>query len=76
MPALRMSISGKTQRQPQSLHEKGWVMNSHEAKNLNLKGLEDVRLGENSPLINIGILREAGHLEAWYIAMDAKPSMG
>lgn len=57
-------------------HQEGWVMNPHEAKKMNLKGLEDVRLGEKGPLINIGILHEEGHPEAWYIAMDAKPSPG
>jgi hypothetical protein len=56
--------------------QEGWVINSHEAKKLDLKGLEDVRLGEKGPLINVGILHEAGHSEAWYIAMDAKPTMG
>lgn len=55
-------------------HQEGWVMNAHEAKKMNLKGLEDVRLGEKGPLINVGILHEEGHPEAWYIAMDAKPS--
>lgn len=57
-------------------HQEGWVMNAHEAKKMNLKGIEDVRLGEKGPLINVGILHEPGHTEAWYIAMDAKPSMG
>lgn len=57
-------------------HQEGWVINSHEAKRLDLKGLENVRLGEKGPLINVGILHEAGHPEAWYIAMDAKPSVG
>lgn len=57
-------------------HQEGWVVNSHEAKRLDLKGLENVRLGEKGPLINVGILHEAGHPEAWYIAMDAKPSVG
>lgn len=55
-------------------HQEGWVMNAHEARKMNLKGLEDVRLGEKGPLINVGILHEEGHPEAWYIAMDAKPS--
>ena len=55
-------------------HQEGWVLNPHEAKKMNLKGLEDVRLGEKGPLINVGILHEAGHPEAWYIAMDSKPS--
>ena len=55
-------------------HQEGWVMNSHEAKKLGLKGVEDVRLGERGPLINVGILHEPGHTDAWYIAMDAKPS--
>lgn len=55
-------------------HQEGWVMNPHEAKKMNLKGLEDVRLGEKGPLIHVGILHEEGHTEAWYIAMDAKPS--
>lgn len=55
-------------------HEEGWILNSHEAKRLNLKGIEDVRLGEKGPIINVGILHEEGHPEAWYIAMDAKPS--
>jgi len=41
---------------------------------MNLKGLEGVRLGEKGPLINVGILHEEGHPEAWYIAMDVKPS--
>ena len=41
-----------------------------------LERLENVRLGEKGPLINVGILHEAGHPEAWYIAMDAKPSVG
>jgi hypothetical protein len=57
-------------------HQEGWVMNSHEAKKLDLKGLENVRLGEKGPMINVGILHEAGHPEAWYIAMDVKPSLG
>lgn len=56
-------------------HQEGWVLNSHEAKKMNLKGLEDVHLGEKGPLINVGILHEEGHPEAWYIAMDVKPSM-
>lgn len=56
--------------------QEGWIINSHEAKKLELKGLEGVRLGEKGPLINVGILHEAGHPEAWYIAMDAKPTMG
>ncbi|HEX9916488.1 MAG TPA: transposase [candidate division Zixibacteria bacterium] len=55
-------------------HQEGWVMNPHEAKKLDLKGLENVRLGEKGPLINVGILHESGHPEAWYIAMDDKPS--
>jgi len=55
-------------------HQEGWVMNPHEAKKLDLKGIENVRLGEKGPLINVGILHEAGHPEAWYIAMDNKPS--
>lgn len=55
-------------------HEEGWIINSHEAKKMNLKGLENVYLGENGPLINVGILHEEGHPEAWYIAMDVKPS--
>ncbi len=57
-------------------HQEGWVMNSHEAKKMNLKGIENVRLGEKGPLIHVGILHEEGHLEAWYIAMDVKPSTG
>ena len=55
-------------------HQEGWVMNAHEARKMKLKGLEDVRLGQKGPLINVGILHEEGHPEAWYIAMDAKPS--
>ena len=55
-------------------HQEGWVMNPHEAKKLDLKGIENVRLGEKGPLINVGILHEEGHPEAWYIAMDDKPS--
>ena len=55
-------------------HQEGWVINAHEAKKMKLKGLEDVRLGEKGPLINVGILHEEGHPEAWYIAMDVKPS--
>lgn len=51
-------------------------MNSHEAKKMNLKGLENVHLGENGPLINVGILHEEGHREAGYIAMNAKPTTG
>jgi len=47
-------------------HQEGWMINSHEAKRMNLKGLENVRLGENGPLINVGILHEKGHPEAWY----------
>lgn len=31
-------------------------------------------MGEKGPLINVGILHEEGHPEAWYIAMDAKPT--
>jgi hypothetical protein len=57
-------------------HQEGWVMNPHEAKKMKLKGLEGVRLGEKGPLINVGILHEEGHSEAWYIAMDTKPSAG
>jgi hypothetical protein len=57
-------------------HQEGWMMNAHEAKKMNLNGLEEVRLGEKGPLINVGILHEAGHPEAWYIAMDAKPTTG
>ena len=57
-------------------HQEGWVVNSHEAKKMKLKGLEDVRLGEKGPLINVGILHEEGHPEAWYIAMDATSSTG
>lgn len=57
-------------------HQEGWVINAHEAKKMSLKGLEDVRLGEQGPLINVGILHENGHVEAWYIAMDSKPSTG
>jgi len=34
----------------------------------------NMHLGENGPLINVGILHEKGHPEAWYIAMDVKPS--
>lgn len=55
-------------------HQEGWVMTPHEAKKMNLKGLEEVRLGEKGPLINVGLLHEEGHPEAWYIAMDVKPS--
>jgi hypothetical protein len=55
-------------------HEEGWVINSNEAKKLKLEGIEDVRLGENGPLINVGVLHEEGHPEAWYIAMDTTPS--
>jgi len=55
-------------------HQNGGVINAHESKKLNLKGLENVRLGETGPLINVGILHETGHPEAWYIAMDVKPS--
>lgn len=51
-------------------------MNYHEEKKMNLKGLGNVRLGEKGPLINVGILHEEEHPEAWYIAMDAKPSLG
>ena len=57
-------------------HQEGWVMTSQEAKKMNLKRLEEVRLGEKGPLINVGILHEEGHSEAWYIAMDARPTMG
>ena len=35
-------------------HQEGWVMTLHEAKKMNLKGLEEVRLGEKGPLINVG----------------------
>ncbi|HEX9830916.1 MAG TPA: transposase [Thermodesulfobacteriota bacterium] len=49
-------------------------MTPREAKTMNLKGIEDVHLGEQGPLINVGILHEEGHPEAWYIAMDGKPS--
>jgi len=55
-------------------HQEGWVMTPREAKTMNLKGIEDVHLGEQGPLINVGILHEEGHPEAWYIAMDGKPS--
>lgn len=57
-------------------HEDGWIINSHEAKKLDLKSLENVRLGERGALVNVGILHESGHPEAWYIAMDDKPSKG
>lgn len=42
-------------------------MNYHEEKKMNLKGLGNVRLGEKGPLINVGILHEEEHPEAWYI---------
>lgn len=57
-------------------HQDGWVINSHEAKKMKLKAVEDVRLGEKGPLINVGILHEEGHPEAWYIAMEDKPTTG
>lgn len=57
-------------------HQEGWVLTPHEAKKMNLKGLEEVRLGEKGPLINVGVLHEDGHPEAWYIAMDTKPTTG
>lgn len=56
-------------------HKEGWIMNAHEAKKMKLNGLQAVHLGEKGPLINVGILHEEGHPEAWYIAMDASPSM-
>jgi hypothetical protein len=55
-------------------HEDGWIINPHAAKKMKLNALENVRLGEKGPLINVGILQEKGHPEAWYIAMDPKPS--
>lgn len=57
-------------------HQEGWVVTPQEAKKMDLKGLESVRLGEKGPLIHVGILHEEGHKEAWYIAMDVKPSRG
>lgn len=55
-------------------HHEGWIMTSHEAHKLGLKEIEDVRLGEKGPMINVGILQEIGHPEPWFIAMDVKPS--
>lgn len=57
-------------------HEEGGVITSHEAKKMHMNGIEGVRLGEQGPLINVGILHESGHPEAWYIAMDVKPTPG
>ena len=57
-------------------HEEGGVMNAQEAKKLGLDKLENVRLGEKGPLIQVGLLHEAGHPEAWYIAMDTQPTLG
>jgi hypothetical protein len=57
-------------------HHDGWIMKPQEAHKLGLKEIEEVRLGENGPLINLGILQESGHPEPWFIAMDVKPSVG
>lgn len=55
-------------------HHEEWIMTPHEAHKLKLKELQDVRLGEKGPLINVGILQEPGHSEPWFIVMDGKPS--
>ena len=56
-------------------HEDGWELNANEAKNMGLRELEHVRLGGKGPELNVGILHEPGHPEAWFIAMDTKPSL-
>lgn len=56
-------------------HQDGWEINANEAKNMGLRELENIRLGEKGPILNVGILHEAGHPEAWFIAMDTKPSL-
>ena len=33
-----------------------------------------MHLGDKGPLINVGILREEGHPEAWFIVMDTQSS--
>lgn len=54
--------------------ETGGVINSREADRLGLKKIDGARLGEQGPIINVGILQEAGHSEPWFIAMDGNPS--
>ncbi len=46
-----------------------------EAKSMGLRELERVKLGEKGPELNVGILHEPGHPEAWFIAMDTKPCL-
>lgn len=57
-------------------HHEGWIMTPGEAHKLRLKEIQEVRLGEKGPLVNVGILQEPGHPEPWFIAMDTKPSVG
>lgn len=51
-------------------HEDGWELNATEAKNMGLRELAHVKLGEKGPELNVGILHEPGHPKAWFIAMD------
>ena len=55
-------------------HENGGVIKPKEAYALGLKKIENTRLGEKGPIINVGILHEAGHPEPWFIAMDVNPT--
>ena len=54
----------------------GALITPQKAHQLGLKELEKVRLGENGPTIQVGIIQEAGHPEPWFIAMDQKPTQG
>jgi len=57
------------------IHDDGWEINANEARNMGLRELEYIKLGEKGPKLNVGILHEPGHPEAWFIAMDTKPSL-
>lgn len=57
------------------IHEDGWEINANEARKIGLRELEHVKLGEQGPELNVGILHEPGHPEAWFIGMDTKPSL-
>lgn len=54
--------------------ETGALMTPMDAHNLNVRSLEQVRLGENGPLTNLGIVQEEGHPEPWFIAMNESPT--
>jgi hypothetical protein len=72
---LRWSYRIRLKGNLKLIHDDGWELNANEAKNMRLRELEDVKLGEKGPKLNVGILHEPGHPEAWFIAMDTKPSL-